>query len=316
MRSDCERRRVLVAAGPARENVLRDLFAAPALGRWEGVAADGLARARFVQQHHPCNLLLVDDDLLARDGWQGLAWLTDGSAAAVVFLSAAVSETVTRAYRHGVHVWLPRDLALADPALLAAALDRAAQLGETEGKLLRTTEQLTQARRHVDRLVGLIWRSAPGADHQPHLFSQRYMLERLEEELARSRRHGTPLTLAVGEVRPPEAAPEEPVDWVGVASARLARAKRACDVAGQYGPQGFLLLLVHTPKEGGVVCCRRLLHVLEQPEADGASDPPLRAYFGLASMTEEAATPQRLLRTAEQNLEAAKSRELEPAVYA
>ena len=41
------------------------------------------------------------------------------------------------------------------------------------------------------------------------------------------------------------------------------RSKRRCDVAGQYGPQGFMLLLPQTPPEGAVHFCRRLQGLLD-----------------------------------------------------
>jgi PleD family two-component response regulator len=85
----------------------------------------------------------------------------------------------------------------------------------------------------------------------------------------------------------------------------VARAKRRCDVAGQYGLRGFLLLMVQTPHEGGAACCRRLRETLEEQAARDARRS-LRVWFGLASYTPEAGTPQALLRLAEQNLEGAR----------
>jgi hypothetical protein len=65
--------------------------------------------------------------------------------------------------------------------------------------------------------------------------------------------------------------------------------------------------MMHTPKPGGVTCCRRLQEALEYP-MDDAAEPhvPMRSYFGIATSTAEQATAQTLLRMAEQNLETAR----------
>ena len=92
--------------------------------------------------------------------------------------------------------------------------------------------------------------------------------------------------------------------WV---AQRLNRVKRRCDVAGHYGLHGFLLLMVHTPGKGGLTCCRRLQRILEAPAATNAGPRgPVRACFGLASHGTQTASPQALLRTAEDHLEAAR----------
>ena len=42
------------------------------------------------------------------------------------------------------------------------------------------------------------------------------------------------------------------------AASTVARVKRRGDVAGLYGPQGFMLVMAQTPQQGGERCCRRL----------------------------------------------------------
>src|SRR2546429_442418 len=62
-------------------------------------------------------------------------------------------------------------------------------------------EELGAATRRIERLAGMLWEAVPGQGRAPW-FPQRYMLERLEEELARAQRHGGPLSVVLGEVRP------------------------------------------------------------------------------------------------------------------
>src|SRR5437762_3483613 len=75
-----------------------------------------------------------------------------------------------------------------------ALLDRA-----TVRRTRRRNDQLRDCRSQVTRLVNLLWDATP-AEGRPRWFSQRYMLERLQEEICRSERHGNPLSVVLGEV--------------------------------------------------------------------------------------------------------------------
>src|SRR5688572_3697543 len=101
MSVDMSRRRVLVAAGASAVFSLRDLFAHEPLRRFESVEADSLTRARFVMQHHPCDLMLVHEDIMHRAGDQGLAWLRQGRDVPLIFVGAERPQTFAQAYREG-----------------------------------------------------------------------------------------------------------------------------------------------------------------------------------------------------------------------
>jgi GGDEF domain-containing protein len=185
----------------------------------------------------------------------------------------------------------------------------AAQLTELQRGQRRAREGWQQCRRHTDRLVNLLWRSVP-ADSQRPCLSQRYILERLHEEVARSNRHGSVFTVAVGEVQGEGENPkdEESDSWLDWLTATVARAKRRCDVAGHYGLRGLMLLMVHTPAAGAEVGCRRLQQALEEaaPSPPGPRGP-VRACFGLATFAGQGSTPQSLLSRAERHLQAARA---------
>src|SRR5205823_979364 len=90
-------------------------------------------------------------------------------------------------------------------------------------------------------------------------------------------------------------------------AARVTHAKRRSDVAGQYGPHGFMLLLPGTTSMNAVGACRRMQTVLEEPPAlEETPLPPVHACFGLAAFSPSAATVKALLRQAEERLEHAK----------
>src|SRR5439155_26954063 len=128
----------------------------------------------------------------------------------------------------------------------------------------------------------------------------------LDGELTRCHRHHVPLSVAVGEVRRGDTDANPHLS--DECAAALLLGKRRCDVIGHYGSGGFLLLMVHTPKMGGVACCRRFQEFLEHPAEDlAAPHRSLQSFFGLASSTNETITPQSLLRIAEENLHAART---------
>jgi len=294
-------RRVLIASDGSDEARLRDLFLENLSGQWQSATADSFEQAHFVMQHSPCDVVLVDEGLFRREGAAGLSWLAGRSRAPLAFLASESPAPLTEALRQGVHFCLPRELALNNPQLLAAALERVAQLGRVRESAEKTGGELDEARRQVDRLVQLLWQAAP-MDPRTHWFTQHYMMERLYEEIARTGRHGAPLTVAVGEVESPAAPAGALPPWT---VREITQKKRRADVAGQYGPHGFLLLMVQTPREGGLCCCRRLRQALDEaPEREGK---PVRAYFGLASFSADSCTPQSLLRTAEEHLEEARA---------
>src|SRR2546423_1065662 len=109
---DNERRRVVIAAGPGADETLRSLFCKDPLDCWQTLEADSFSRARFLLQHDPCDLLLVNDDLFEREGDQGFAWLAWQRATPIVFLAGCSAVDFQKAYELGAEVCLPRQLAL------------------------------------------------------------------------------------------------------------------------------------------------------------------------------------------------------------
>jgi PleD family two-component response regulator len=291
------RRRVLVAAG-TEDRFPLPLQVGAALQDWEVRAADSFARAHFLLQHDRCDVLLLDEGLARREGWSGLTWLTAQEATPVILLADGDPGVIAAALRAGVQQWLPRDLALRHPDLLSANLEQAARWGTRRG--VGRARSARAGRDQVSRLVDLLWEAAPVSGRSRWL-TQRHALERLDEEVARAERHGTPLSLALGDaqaLRPPGAPGRDELPLTAALGERIAAAIRRGDVAGRYGPEGFLLLLVNTPEPGAEACCRRLQGLLGQVR--------LLVQFGVASHAADLRTPQALLGRAEQRLERAR----------
>jgi PleD family two-component response regulator len=298
-----ERPRVLVVAGAEQFAALRTLFGLEPLAGWDMLTAGTFEHAHHLLQHVPFDLLLVSHDLLGRDGQHGLARLASQFAAPVLFLGADQASQYAHAYEMGASACLPWRLVIDHPLLLDMVMRQTAQAASAKQAHERTRSQLAESHRRIDRLLQMIWRLTPRDGD--HWYSQRHVLERLQEEIVRCQRHGAPLSIAVGEICGSEAEADSSLpDW---ASEAIVRGKRRSDIVGAYGNSGFLLLMVHTRMQGGVICCRRLQDALED-SARRVNGPYslMRSFFGIASMDCRQCTPQMLLRIAELDLESAR----------
>jgi diguanylate cyclase (GGDEF)-like protein len=309
MPANIDRRRVLLVAREQERDLIQALFANESLRCWELIEADSFERARFIFQLDPCEVV-IDTSLYQGGDLAGMAWLTQQTQTPVLLLGDALPSTILDTLEHGAHYWLSCEMAMKSPALLAATLRQVANFGETRRRLFVTTEGLQESRHQVSRLVRLLWEAAPG-DGPARWFAQRYMMERLEEEVARTRRHGGPLTVILGEILGLYSSPGTPAPTEQLATwtaAQVSQAKRRSDVAGQYGLHGFMLILPRVSDREAQSCCRRLQNLLEHPPhlAEGPH-APLQVCFGLATFSPAASTVKGLLSRAEERLERAKA---------
>jgi diguanylate cyclase (GGDEF)-like protein len=314
MSEPMQRRRVLLATSASARAEFLPSFRSEVLQDWDVVEADSLERARFLLQLDPCDVLLLDGSLYAGSGSEDLSWLAGQRRAAVLLLADGDAETVADALQHGIHYWLPRELARRHAAVLAAMLRQAGEFGEVQRRGQETSAALDDTRRQVSRLVNLLWEAVPG-EGRARWFTQRHMLERLEEEVIRTQRYGGPLAVILGEVDGPPSLRSLPGE-AGQAATwivdRISRVKRRSDVAGQYGLQGFMLLLPQTDETGAAGCCQRLREILEPSSDKRGPFGPLHVHFGVACFSTEARSVKSLLSRAEEQLERGKSDTGEP----
>jgi diguanylate cyclase (GGDEF)-like protein len=304
MTAKAVRERVLLVA---RDGIREELRGLMPTADWEVIEARSLEHARFVQDGQPCEAIIVDGGL-AGPGWsEGLARLAGQVLAPVVLIGEVAVGSVLEGLRLGAS-WLPVEIAYRHPELLAGLLTQAIAVGQERQRAVNTTVQLRHCYGRVDRLLGLLWEAAPG-EGPVRWYSQRHMLERLDEEVARTRRHGGPLSLILGELRPRSSekiAPDQ-LQRLGAWLARqIAENKRRCDVAGQYGLGGFMLVLPRATAEEAAGACQRLQMVLEHPPHDEL--PGVHACFGTASVPADLPSVQGLLRRAEERLDQARGR--------
>jgi diguanylate cyclase (GGDEF)-like protein len=309
MPSILERRRVLFAGFSLERAALLAQFDAGLYPGWEALGAERIEQAHFILQMEPCDVLVLDSELYRACEPDALSWLGGPDQTPVLFLADVTPGLVMEALIQGADHWLPRELALSCPPLLSAQLQTAALLGDLRCRFRLAGERLADSRKQVSRLVNLLWESSP-REGRFGWFNQRYMLERLDEEVARARRLGGEFSVVLGEVqggRQEKLSSTEAQHLATWTASRVTHAKRRCDVAGQYGPHGFMLLLPGTASMNAVGACRRLQSVLEEPPAlEETPLPPMQACFGLAAFSPSAATVKALLRQAEERLERAK----------
>ena len=296
-----ERRRVLIVAASESLQPYLQLRGPAPFRTWDILEAESLERAHFVLQMDHCNAILLDGSLYQPND-EGLPWLLEQHPLPTLLVADVAA--ALPALQQGASYWLPRDTALGAPALLSEMLHQVVQAGEWQRRARVAGESLQDVRRQVSRLVSLLWEVTPTTSGT-RWFTQRHMMERLHQEVSRCARHDSPLSVVLGEMRnlaQSRLTPEESHDLASWTAERISTAKRRCDVAGQYGPHGFMLLLPGSRDLGAVTCCKRLLALLEA--ADGPF-PHLQVFFGIASYSPTTSTVKALLSRAEERLEQA-----------
>ncbi len=239
-------------------------------------------------------------DVVLVDGW--LPEVGDGLPDELFANGTAVlvlSELRSRPPAH----WVPRLAALRYPAVLQASVGQARVTAALARERIRAERQFTESQGQMEHLLRLFGAGAP--QHAPRWHSQRTMLERLAEEVARVERHGGNLSLVLAEFNGPEPAPAA-FAWI---AEQLTGRKRFCDVIGQYGPHGFMLLLPQTAEGGARECCDRLSAILRQSASVDGRELPWRLDYGVAHCQQPHPSAKGLLRLAEERLSSARQEE-------
>jgi hypothetical protein len=241
------------------------------------------------------DVLLLDGPLLTQ-AWP-LLQTSSGGLPMVLLLDDRCPEAPPAALL-SAPLWLPRSLAFEHASLLQAALDQAGTLADLEQQLARTQGHLRESQTQMETMLRLLGTtgSSPGS---PRWHSHRAMLERLTEEVARVERHGGTLSVVLAEVAQPGAEPGLLV-WV---AEYLSQRKRGCDVIGQYGPQGFMMVLPQTETPGARECCTRLAALLSAHGPLTRTGTGWRLDYGVASYLQPHTSAKSILRLAEEELD-------------
>jgi len=146
-------------------------------------------------------------------------------------------------------------------------------------------------------------------DEGTRLYNRRFFSVRLEEEVARHHRFGHPLSLVLFDLDGFKALNDELGRRAGDETLRgiadvLVKSSRDIDVICRYGGDEFAILLVETPRAGARPYAQRIRDILSA--SSSSHGQPVTASFGVASLAEDAATGDAIVRAADEALSAAK----------
>ena len=133
------------------------------------------------------------------------------------------------------------------------------------------------------------------------LYSRRYIMERLDEEVERAKRYGESLSVAMIDIDDFKRVNDEYGHDVGDEALRrvskqIHEAVRSIDVVGRYGGDELLVLFPHTPAYRAIGSCERIKKAVENVRLTSLN---LTISIGLADSSECISSPQDLIKCAD-----------------
>jgi two-component system, cell cycle response regulator len=233
-------------------------------------------------------------------------------AAFIILAREEDQSAAVYALQEGASDYLLTDHVHRDPACLSRAVKNAVQRKQLEREFQRTVELLRERNRELELANQQLWKLSH-TDELTGYFNRRHIVSRLEEEISRGMRYSSPISVVLVDIdhfkRVNDTFGHLAGDRVLQGVADLFRSKlRESDLIGRFGGEEFLLILPHTDLVGAEAFCHRLRdHVEKHPVQLGEHTVHITASFGLATVTRDADTWQKLLRVADRNLYRAKS---------
>jgi diguanylate cyclase (GGDEF)-like protein len=197
--------------------------------------------------------------------------------------------------------------------------DQSGPVVNSVSRMLTTIERQATELDHVSQQLDTAHRELASAkaqlrevsfiDDVTKLHNRRFLFARLEEEVARYRRFGRPVSLVLVALdRVPLGNGAEghlAVDEIlrGVAEI-LSNASSGADVICRYGHDTFAVLLVETTKPDAYAYAERVSQLLSTPSLGG--ERQMTASVGIASLPQEAGSIDDILRGAEEALQTAR----------
>jgi diguanylate cyclase (GGDEF)-like protein len=216
------------------------------------------------------------------------------------------------ALQEGASDYLLKDQVQRNPVNFYRSIKSAVQRKLLEREFQRTVEILRERNRELELLNQQLWKLSH-TDELTGYFNRRHIMSRLDEEVSRGLRYGSPLSAVLVDIdhfkRVNDTFGHLAGDRALQAIADLFRSKlRESDLIGRFGGEEFLLILPHTELAGAEAFCHRLRdHVEKHPVQLGDQSVPITSSFGLAGLAPEINTVQKLLRVADRNLYRAKT---------
>lgn len=277
------------------------------LGHQVEEAEDGLQAVARCAELSP-DLLLLDVEMPRLNGYQTAQRLREELSdwLPIIFLSARNSaEDIARGIDAGGDDYLFKPV---DPIVLAAKMRAMERIAGMRHKLLDTGRQLAEANAELDRQANI--------DGLTGLANRRQLDTRLAEEMARSTRHKTPLSVMLADVDHFKHYNDHYGHQAGdqclkqVARCLSRSVHRPGDLAARYGGEEFCVLLPETPLQAATELAERIRDTLaarQIPHARAAAADIVTLSLGVAVYASDSdAQGEQLLRRADQALYRAK----------
>lgn len=287
---------LVVQAEQAERAVQRALFTEAGMSVVE--ACSGAEALDFLATDRP-DLVVLGRTLPDMDGLDLLPRLKSGELDFVpVLVASHRGETAerVRGLQLGADDYIPRPCDPAEFLARAKALLRTKQAHDRIRKLQITLEQMVVS----DPLTGL--------------HNRRYLMDRMQQEMQRSDRHGEPLALAMIDLDAFKPINDQFGHVLGdkvlrAVGSAISKSVRVSDIAARYGGDEFAVILPQTPAEGAMRVCERLLRNISEVILQDETGKTFRitASLGLAYYpADDVETPEDLVHSADGALYGAK----------
>ncbi len=166
-------------------------------------------------------------------------------------------------------------------------------------------DRIQQANRRLEQLAI--------TDPLTGIYNRRYFFERLEQEVARSIRYGTPLSCLMMDVDDFKKLNDRWGHLTGDSvlreiARRIQQSIRRVDIPARYGGEEFVLLLPQTDLAGAVVEAERIRKtVADTPFPDLPKEIRVTVSIGVATLSDDIRSAEELVRSADDALYKAKS---------
>ena len=174
----------------------------------------------------------------------------------------------------------------------------------------RFTQRLDGAYRELETATARL-QDVSFTDEVTRLYNRHFFSVRFEEEIARARRFGHPLSLVLLDVDGFKTVNDELGHLAGDETLRgvaevLLKSSRGIDVISRYGADEFAVLLVETPPDGAELYAERVREILSLYSFSHSRQ--VTASFGTASLAPDLRSADDLVRAADGALGVAKRR--------
>lgn len=279
-----------------------------AMGHAVTEASDG-AQALECLRREPVDLVLLDVQMPRLDGFaavremreiQGNRWVP------IIFLSARETDAdLEKGILAGGDDYLVKPVS---PVVLGAKIRALQRIHDMQRQTVELSERLAAANRELAQLAR--------QDGLTGLANRHHFDQRLAEEIARARRHRSPLGLVLGDVDDFKAYNDHYGHQAGdaclqrIAAALSSVCRRATDLVARYGGEEFALVLPDTDMTGVEKvgnAAREQVEALAIAHARSRVSPVVTMSLGATALVPDGSTtPNLLIRRADQALYRAK----------